>query len=429
MRMPLKDTDRSPPAMHMDDPTLTICPPDLSARPFQLTLERTMRVPSSAVFRAWMEQFELWFAAPGSVLMTAAAVFFFETRSKVETQSEAQRHPHYGRFLRLQRDRLVELTWVTGAGGTRALRPWSRSSSIRMPVARGRTCASRTPAFRTTSPDGDTRRHGRSCLSSSNGGSPGLLEPVDAHAGRRPTDTLVRTRGRATSMKTLGIVGGIAPGSTVDYYRLLIAAYRDQRQDRSYPSILINSIDLKRLLDLVGDNRLAELTDWLVREIERLARGGADVGLLASNTPHIVFEDLSRRAPIPLLSIVEAARDAAIELGLKTVGLLGTRFTMQGSFYPEVFARCGIAVRSPSPSDQTYVHERYMQELIPGEFRSDTRQQFLEIIERLRQDGAEGVLLAGTELPLLLRDAGHGPARLLDTTRIHVNRAVAALLA
>jgi aspartate racemase len=230
-------------------------------------------------------------------------------------------------------------------------------------------------------------------------------------------------------MKTLGIVGGIAPGSTVDYYRLLIAAYRDQRQDGSYPSILINSIDLKRLLDLVGDNRLAELTDWLVREIERLARGGAELGLLASNTPHIVFEELSRRAPIPLLSIVEAARDAATELGLRTVGLLGTRFTMQGRFYPEVFARRGIVVQTPSPSDQTYVHERYMQELIPGEFRPDTRQQFLEIIERLRQDGAEGVLLAGTELPLLLRDAGQGPARLLDTTRIHVNRAVAALLA
>lgn len=230
-------------------------------------------------------------------------------------------------------------------------------------------------------------------------------------------------------MKTLGIVGGIAPGSTVDYYRLLITAYRDQRQDGSYPSILINSIDLKRLLDLVGDNRLTELTDWLVREIERLARGGADFGLLASNTPHIVFEELSRRAPIPLLSIVEAARDAAVELGLRTVGLLGTRFTMQGRFYPDVFAQRGIAVRTPSPGDQTYVHERYMRELIPGEFRPDTRQQFLEIIERLRQDGAEGVLLAGTELPLLLRDAGPGTARLLDTTRIHVSRAVAALLA
>ena len=148
-------------------------------------------------------------------------------------------------------------------------------------------------------------------------------------------------------MKTLGIVGGIAPGSTVDYYRLLISSYREQRRDGTYPSILINSVDLTRMLDLVSGNRLAELTEWLVREVERLARAGADFGLLASNTPHIVFEELSRATPIPLLSIVEAAREATHDLALKTVGLLGTRFTMQGRFYPEVFAKRGIAVRRP----------------------------------------------------------------------------------
>jgi aspartate racemase len=229
-------------------------------------------------------------------------------------------------------------------------------------------------------------------------------------------------------MRTLGIVGGIAPGSTVDYYRLLIAAYREQRQDGSYPSILINSIDLTRLLELIGANRLEELTEWLVWEVERLARAGADVGLLASNTPHLVFAELSRKSAIPLLSIVEAASEAAAELGLRTVGLLGTQFTMQGRFYPEVFAQRGITVRAPSPDDQAYVHEKYMQELIEGEFRPRTREQFLAIIERLRQSGAEGVLLAGTELPLLLRDAACA-VPLLDTTRIHVSRAMTALLA
>jgi aspartate racemase len=230
-------------------------------------------------------------------------------------------------------------------------------------------------------------------------------------------------------MTTLGIIGGIAPGSTVDYYRLLIAAYREQRQDGSYPSILINSIDLTRLLDLIGADRLEELTDWLVREIERLARAGADVGLLASNTPHIVFAELSRKAPIPLISIVESAREAVAELGLRTVGLLGTRFTMQGRFYPEAFAQLGIDVRAPTPDDQAYVHEKYMQELIPGVFRADTRAQFLGIIERLKLDGAEGVLLAGTELPLLLRGTDASSLPLMDTTRLHVNRAVASLLA
>jgi aspartate racemase len=101
---------------------------------------------------------------------------------------------------------------------------------------------------------------------------------------------------------------------------------------------------------------------------------------------------------------------------------------MQGRFYPEVFATRGIAVRAPRADDLAYVHEKYMQELVPGEFRPDTRARFMAVIERLKQDGAEGVLLAGTELPLLLRDAADAGIPLLDTTRIHVRRAVAALL-
>jgi aspartate racemase len=222
-------------------------------------------------------------------------------------------------------------------------------------------------------------------------------------------------------MRTLGIIGGIAPGSTVDYYRLIIAAYREQKQDGSYPSILINSIDVTRLLQLVAANRLEELTDWLLWEVDRLARAGAEVGLLASNTPHLVFPELSRQSAIPLLSIVDAA------MGLRTVGLLGTQFTMQGRFYPEVFAQRGIAVLAPSAGDQAYVHEKYMKELIPGEFLPSTRQRFLAIIERLKRGGAEAVLLAGTELPLLLRDTDCA-APLLDATRIHVSRAVTAML-
>lgn len=229
-------------------------------------------------------------------------------------------------------------------------------------------------------------------------------------------------------MKRLGIIGGIAPASTVDYYQLLIASYREQTRDGSYPPILINSIDLTRMLALVAENRLAELTASLSDEVERLARAGADFGLLASNTPHIVFEELSRGSPIPLLSIVEAACAATQELGLRAVGLLGTRFTMQGRFYPEVFTRGGIAVLAPTSDDMTYVHDKYMGELVHGDFRADTREGVMAVIERLKREGAEGVLLAGTELPLLLRGTEDCGIPLLDTTRIHVRRAVAELL-
>jgi aspartate racemase len=229
-------------------------------------------------------------------------------------------------------------------------------------------------------------------------------------------------------VRTLGIVGGIAPASTVDYYRSVITTWRERRGDDSYPSIVINSIDLARLVELVTGNRLGELTEWLVSEVKRLAGAGADFGLLASNTPHIVFDEVARASPIPLLSIVEAASEAAADSGLRTVGLLGTRYTMQGRFYPDVFARRGIKILAPSPDDRTYVHDRYMGELIVDEFTDETRRGVLAVIDRLREAGAEAVLLAGTELPLLLRDAA--PAvPLLDTTQIHVRRAVAELLA
>src|SRR5687767_3307642 len=105
-------------------------------------------------------------------------------------------------------------------------------------------------------------------------------------------------------MKTLGIVGGIAPGSTIDYYRLLVERYRARRPDGSYPSILINSIDLQRLLALVASDRV-RLVEFLLAEVRRLASGGAEFGLLASNTPHLVFDELARESPISLISIVE----------------------------------------------------------------------------------------------------------------------------
>ncbi|HEY6947649.1 MAG TPA: amino acid racemase, partial [Gemmatimonadales bacterium] len=206
-------------------------------------------------------------------------------------------------------------------------------------------------------------------------------------------------------------------------------AYREQRGDGTYPSILINSIDLKRLLDLAGAERLDELTDYLLRELERLARAGADVALFASNTPHLVFEEVRRRAPIPLLSIVEAACAAAEAQGLTRVGLLGTRFTMQARFYPDVFARAAIRVVVPDAEEQRWVHDRYVHELIPAIFRPETRERMLALVARMKaRDGIEGVILGGTELPLLLRDASGG-IPLLDTTRIHADCAVAQLLA
>ena len=231
-------------------------------------------------------------------------------------------------------------------------------------------------------------------------------------------------------MKTLGIIGGIAPGSTIEYYRLLIEMYRQRKPDGSYPPIIINSIDLKKMLGLIAANELEAVTNYLADEVNKLVQAGADFGLLASNTPHIVFDGIQKQSSIPLISIVEATVSAAKALGLKIVGLFGTRFTMQEQFYADVFERDEIKLIVPDSKDQDYIHDKYMNELIPGVFRDETRDALLRIVDRLKEErGIEGLILGGTELPLILHDETYHGVRLLDTTRIHVERAMAEMLA
>ncbi len=230
-------------------------------------------------------------------------------------------------------------------------------------------------------------------------------------------------------MKTLGIVGGIAPESTIEYYRLLIASYRERRPDGSAPSIVIDSIDLKKLLDLTAAGDLDGLTSYLVGELRLLARAGADLALLAANTPHIVFDEVLRQSPIPLVSIVEATCAAAKALGLKRLALFGTRFTMQGRFYPDVFSREGIALVVPAEDDLAFIHDKYTGELIKGVYRPETREKLLAIVDRLKEsERIQGVILGGTELPFILKGGTARGIPLLDTTRIHVEAALDELL-
>ncbi len=229
-------------------------------------------------------------------------------------------------------------------------------------------------------------------------------------------------------MAVLGIVGGIAPGSTIEYYRLLIERYRFCSGGR-YPTVLINSIDLAHLLELAAGHDRKPLVSYLVTEVDRLVRAGADFALFASNTPHLVFDEVAGRAAIPLLSIVEAAAQAAKVQRLERLGLLGTRFTMEGGFYQSVFAGNGLTVLLPNDAEREWVHEVYITELVEGQFREETRRRMGDLIARLRRDaGIDGMILGGTELPLLLRGEDATAVPLLDTTSVHVDAAVAELL-
>ena len=229
-------------------------------------------------------------------------------------------------------------------------------------------------------------------------------------------------------MKTLGLIGGTGPESTIEYYRLLVARYREQADGHS-PPLIINSIDLKQMIEWMSAGDLAKVADGLAVEIDKLRRAGADLAALTANTPHIVFDELQRRSSLPLISIVEAACDEVQKRGLQTVGLFGTRFTMQAPFYPAVFSRTGLNLVLPSDEEQEYIHEIYLGQLLKDIFLPETRLRLLEIADEMkRRDNIQALILGGTELPLLLRDEEHNGLALLDTTRIHVDRLVTEML-
>jgi aspartate racemase len=230
-------------------------------------------------------------------------------------------------------------------------------------------------------------------------------------------------------MRTAGMIGGLGPESTVDYYRAIIAHYRARRTDAAYPHLVINSLDVDRGIALLDGGRLDELADYLALGVEALARAGADFGFIAANTPHLVFGEVQRRSAIPLVSIVRATCEHSKALGLKRLGLFGTGFTMGADFYPAEFERAGMTLVRPNEAERRLIHRKYLDELLNNRFLPQTRTEIVRIAQRMKdEDRIEALVLAGTELPLLLRDSPPPGMALLDTTLIHVDAIVDTLL-
>jgi aspartate racemase len=230
-------------------------------------------------------------------------------------------------------------------------------------------------------------------------------------------------------VKSLGIVGGIGPESTIEYYRFILDGYRARVTNGSAPHLIIDSVDVNRGIAMLDANDLAGLADYISASVDRLAKAGAAIALIAANTPHIVFDEIQRRSPIPLLSIVEAVCNHARGLRLKRLGLLGTGFTTRARFYSDAFAHAELELVTPAESERAFIHEKYIHELLKNNFLPETRSAMIAIIERMRrEERIEAVVLAGTELPLLLRGAEPEGLPFLDTTMIHVNAAVDAIL-
>src|SRR5262249_38270422 len=153
--------------------------------------------------------------------------------------------------------------------------------------------------------------------------------------------------------------------------------------NRHYPEFVIVSVDLRKGLDFMEAIDLSGMANYLLESIDKLARSGADFGIISANTPHIGFDEVAPKSPIPLISIVEATCAAAKAQNLKRLALFGTRYTMRADFYPKVFARDGIELLVPDSHDQDYIHDKYMNELVPGRFLPETRAALQAIVDRM----------------------------------------------
>ena len=227
------------------------------------------------------------------------------------------------------------------------------------------------------------------------------------------------------SERVLGLVGGIGPESTLDYYRRLVDGYHERVGPDSHPPLLINSLDGGPLIAPLVAGDAAPMAEAVRRGVDQLAAAGAGLGLLCSVAGHAAFEDVAASSPIPLLSIVEATCRAAIAQGIRRPALFGTRVSVEGAYFARPFEAAGIELVRPAPDDRQWIHDAYLGELVRGVLLDSTRSRLLAILDGLRRTtGADGLILGGTELSLILPEPAYEGVLVLNAAAIHVAAAL-----
>ncbi len=226
-------------------------------------------------------------------------------------------------------------------------------------------------------------------------------------------------------MKRIGLIGGLGPEATIYYYNELINAFKTGNVALNYPEIIIYSLNLSELLGLMKSKKYDQVTVLLSDKIDALNRAGADFAALTANTPHLLFDRLKEKSPIPLISIVEATCEEALKRGLKRSGLLGTAFTMDSTFFPDVFNKHGIEVVMPDKEDKELINYKLFSEIELGIFKSETREMLINIIRKMKkQSHIDSIILGCTEFPLILTEDIYDGIPVLNTSKIHVDEIV-----
>lgn len=223
--------------------------------------------------------------------------------------------------------------------------------------------------------------------------------------------------------KKIGIIGGLSPESTVSYYLHITRSYVKRFGDYGYPEMVIYSVNLERYHRWRKENRWDRVAEDLIAAAKGLQRAGADFGLIATNTMHRVFDAVQSGIDFPFINLLDVTAAKAKEMGLKELGLLGTRYTMAEGWYSQRFAQHGLRTIVPRPEDQDVVHRVIVEELVQGRFMERSRAEYVRIMNALSGLGAEGIILGCTEIPLLVKQ-GDAPVPLLDTAVIHADAAL-----
>ena len=223
--------------------------------------------------------------------------------------------------------------------------------------------------------------------------------------------------------KRIGILGGLTPESTVTYYQHIFRRYEELYGDLSYPEMVIYDVSFQRFEDWMSKEDWESIEEALLDGLKRLAAAGSDFAVIATNTMHILFEKLQARSSIPLISIVDATAEAINGEGLKVVGLLGTRFTMEKPFYVEGLKKHGIDTIVPNKEERDYINKVVFGELSRGILLTESRNGYLEIINSLVERGAQGIVLGCTEIPILVTQE-YTDVKLFDTAVIHAEKAL-----
>lgn len=218
-----------------------------------------------------------------------------------------------------------------------------------------------------------------------------------------------------TSYKIIGVLGGMSPESTREFYDLLIKKHYEQNKDYAYPEVIIYSLNFEKIIQLKKSDNSELYIEELMKGIFSLAKAGSEFIIIASNTPHVVFDELQKRSKIPLLSIVQNTVNKAKDIGLKKLLLLGTKFTMQSTFYKVEFQKTGIEIIVPSDDKQEIINKIIFDELVQGIVKQDSKKIILKVINSYE---VNGVILGCTELPMIISSKDTSKV-LLNTLVIH----------